>query len=123
MRKRNSASSSRPGSRIGALALLAAACLAACVGGLPRLSPAQIDRAARRWPGTTPGDLEQGRSLYVTKCSACHTLRLPSRYPARRWPAIMDSMQKQARLSDDAKELILRYLLSAADTEGATGGP
>ena len=116
MKKRSFEYSPRSASRGGAAVLLAGvAVLAACVGSLPRIFPAQAERAARWWPGTTSVDLDRGRSLYATKCSACHTLRLPSQYPPQRWPAIMDSMQRSAGLSNDSKELILRYLLTASD--------
>lgn len=79
-------------SRAAALSgLLAAA--AACSGSLPRLP---------------------GRTLYVRKCSACHTLHLPAAYPAERWPAIMEAMKGEAKLTEEEARDIERYVLTAA---------
>jgi mono/diheme cytochrome c family protein len=91
--------------------------LAACAGQIPRPTPPQARWAAQRWPGATPEALEQGRSLYIRKCSGCHTLRVPAVYSQERWPQILDKMQKRAKLSEADKESILHYVLSVKQPE------
>ncbi len=86
--------------------------LAACAGQLPRPTAPQARWAAQRWPGVTPDALEQNRSLYIAKCSGCHTLRLPSVYSEERWPQILDKMQSRAKITDAEKQQILEYVLS-----------
>ena len=94
--------------------VLAIGGLAACAGSLPRLTSAQKERAARLWPGTTARELGRGRTLYVRKCSGCHTLHLPAAYPAERWSAILDEMKGEARLPEGEAWDIERYVLTAA---------
>ena len=86
--------------------------LFACAGQIPRPTSLQAEWAAQRWPGTTSERLETGRALYVLKCSGCHTLRLPSVYSEERWPAILDKMQKRAKITDDEKQQILQFVLT-----------
>lgn len=55
-----------------------------------------------------------GRSLYAAKCTACHRLYDPSSKDAARWPAILDRMAVKAKLTDEEKETVSRYVLSFA---------
>ena len=99
--------------RLGlALALGALSGLAACAGQIPRPTSLQAQWAAQRWPAATPEALDQGRTIYIAKCSGCHTLRLPSVYAEERWPAILDKMQKRAKITDEQKEEILHFVLT-----------
>jgi hypothetical protein len=75
--------------------------LSACAGQVPHLTPR----------------FEGGRSLFITKCSGCHTLRLPQAYSAERWPGILDKMQKLAKITDEEREEILRYILAVKESE------
>jgi mono/diheme cytochrome c family protein len=88
------------------------ATLIGCAGQVPQATALQAQWAVQRWPGTTPETLVSGRTLYIAKCSGCHTLRLPSVYSQERWPVILDKMQKRAKITDDQKEQILHYVLS-----------
>jgi mono/diheme cytochrome c family protein len=88
------------------------AALFACAGQIPRPTSLQAQWAAQRWPGVTPEGLAQGRTLYIAKCSGCHTLRVPTKYSEDRWPSLLDKMQKRAKISDDEKAQILHYVLS-----------
>ena len=54
--------------------------------------------------------------LYKEKCSACHTVPLPSKHPARLWPSVLQRMQMRMKskgvkkLNREELELILEYL-------------
>ncbi len=89
--------------------------LIACAGQVPRPSPAQRDHAATQWPDVTKESLNHGRSLYIARCSGCHTLKIPQAYPAAKWPKAMDKMAARAKINDAEKELILRYVLTMAE--------
>lgn len=96
-----------------AAALLLAAL--SCGGGaVPRPTEAHLARARARWPDTTRASLEQGRQLYVARCSGCHPLHPPGTQPAARWAEVLDEMAPRARLSGAERELVLRYLTAAS---------
>lgn len=94
--------------------------LVACAGKVPHPTPLHVQRAQQRWPGLTREDLEVGRTLYLSKCSGCHTLVLPARLIAERWPPILDKMKKLAKLSDPEKEQVLHYILAIKMNEEET---
>ncbi len=98
-----------------ALRLVAAALLAgavACAAGLRHPTERDARAATSQWPGTALEDLQRGRSLYVRRCSGCHTLYLPSAYPAEAWPALVDSMSRKARLSREQQLDITRFVVT-----------
>jgi mono/diheme cytochrome c family protein len=99
---------------------LAAAALAAtlaCAGALRRPGASDADAVASDWPGTTAADLARGRALYVRRCSACHTLVVPSAYPPEAWPALVQAMAERARLSPPQQQDVARLLVALARTE------
>lgn len=105
--------SAMPFRRLLAAALLLAA--VACGGGsVPRPTDAHLARARERWPDATRASLERGRELYVARCSGCHPLHRPDSQPAGRWAELVDEMAPRARLSQDERELVLRYLTAAS---------
>jgi hypothetical protein len=75
-----------------------------------------VTAARARWPDTSRATLEQGRSLYVRRCSGCHNLYVPSDYPASAWPEIVEEMSEKAKLDRDERDQVLRYLIVASDT-------
>jgi hypothetical protein len=107
------AARSRIGLGLAALAFLAGG---GCAAGLRQPVPGDVGSAAPAWPGTTLGDLQRGRSLYVRRCSSCHTLYLPSAYRPQSWPALVESMSEKARLTTAQERDITRFVvtLSAA---------
>jgi len=52
----------------------------------------------------------QGQTLYENNCKRCHRLHNADEYTAARWPSILNSMQKKAKITDQQKELIFEYL-------------
>jgi hypothetical protein len=59
---------------------------------------------------TTLVDLQNAKKLYVKKCSSCHNLYLPSRFSYDKWRISLIKMQKNAKISDQDKWLILKYI-------------
>ena len=95
----------------------------ACGGRLPAPTAADAARACDTWRGTTLADLELGRHLYAERCSACHALYEPGRFPALRWPALVSRMSARARLPAADGEAVTRYLVVMArahDEKGPT---
>jgi len=60
--------------------------------------------------GTTLDNLMIGRNLYIEHCSSCHNLRLPQKYTATMWKENINKMQVKAKIDDEQKEIILKYL-------------
>ena len=67
-------------------------------------------------------DLEQGRGVFVSRCSNCHNLPDPAQKTAEEWPAAVDEMAARARLSDQDKANVARYLASMSARPPTTGG-
>jgi len=86
----------------------------ACAAALRHPSAPDTAAVAERWPGTTLQDLERGRSLYVRRCSGCHTLVLPETHSAADWPDYVDGMAGKARLHGGEREDIVRFLVAMA---------
>ena len=109
----------RPGRRF-AVAALAASLLAAggCAAALRQATPEDAVRLAPRWPGTTLGDLQRGRSLYVRRCSGCHNVFLPRAFPSEKWPGLVDEMAVKARLGPGERDDMVRFLVAVA-SDGA----
>ena len=113
----------RPARRLATLSLAAGlGVTAACAASLRHPSPQDAVLLAPRWPGTTLEDLERGRSLYVRRCSGCHTLVLPGTHPPGEWPKLVDDMAAKARLRPGERDDVVRFLVAvASDGESAPG--
>ena len=61
---------------------------------------------------TQQQQLLQGRKLYVDHCGSCHTLHLPKEYNEQGRQKQLDEMQVKAKISDDEKKPIFKYLTS-----------
>ena len=96
------------------ITLAAAAALVACAGSIPRPTDEHAAAAAARWPGTTRADLERGRELYVNRCSACHALIEPSRFPEEKWHEMVGEMAGRAKLGLEDRDKVLHYLVAFA---------
>lgn len=102
---------------LAAIATLAAAgILAGCAGAGAYPAPtAQHLQYAERggYPATLPS-LKNGRRLYVNRCSGCHDLYAPAKYPPGDWPRIMLDMQENAELNEVQLVDITRYLVAVS---------
>lgn len=113
---------SRLRAAVAAVMVVACVALAGCTSVIPVPTTVDSQWAQQRWPETTVATLEHGRALYVSKCSGCHSLYVPTRVPATRWPAMIDEMTRRANLLPDQRDLILRYLLTASRNAPASSG-
>jgi hypothetical protein len=103
------------------LAIVLGLLVSACAGGaIPHPNEASVSWARAEWPGSSRQSLEQGRELYVARCSGCHTLHEPRSYRAERWRDVVGVMAPRARLSPSESDLVLRYLLTMS--RGPAGG-
>ena len=104
-------------SSISWAALLGAA-LAACGGSSPIPQPTAADasRGTAHFPDLTLAELEQGRSLYVSRCGSCHTLKRPAELAPQQWDQEVREMREKngVKLSDAEAQAIVRYLTVAA---------
>lgn len=99
--------------RHAALGLVILALAVGCAA-LRHPTPGDASLASARWPGTTMADLERGRAVYVRRCSACHTLVLPTAHSAEEWPVLVDAMTEKARLTPEQREDVTRFLVALA---------
>ena len=114
-----------PFSSFPALAALSALLLGACAGSSPFPEPtAKYVEYGERYgyPATLPS-LKHGRRLYLNRCSACHTLDRPEKYPPAEWPNLVEDMASNAKANPDQVRDITRYLVSASAALRDTSAP
>jgi hypothetical protein len=117
-------------------ALLAAGLMAlvsGCAGtkAVPVPTVKHVQYASSNGYATTLPALNQGRKLYITRCSSCHNLKAPASLSAAEWPDMVERMATNAELNDVQKRAITQYLVAIAaaaqDTSSAapaaTGSP
>ena len=91
--------------------VLALAALGACTGPtVPKVGSPDVERAQLRDPGVTRASLEQGRSLYLGRCSSCHEPFAPATRTLPEWQHEVDEMRERSGIDDHAADLILAYL-------------
>jgi cytochrome c5 len=93
------------------------ALLVGCGGSpIPKPTAADATRASLHFPDVTLSELEHGRTLYVSRCGSCHTLKRPAELSAERWEIEVSEMRAKngVKLSDDEARAIVRYLATAA---------
>ena len=104
--------------RVVALAVVVGALVVStgCVS-LVRPSEVHVAWATARWPDATLTQLEQGRAVYVARCSGCHALHLPSELYPEDWPEQVREMEQEQDvvLTDDERTSMLRYLAAASE--------
>lgn len=98
--------------------ILALSILAACAGSIPVPAEHHDRWAALAWPGTTHGDLLEGRRLYVENCSGCHGLKSPKDYTEDQWKDNVREMRERAKIKETDSQLILKYLITTAQKSG-----
>jgi len=61
-------------------------------------------------------ELTVGRKLYIKQCGSCHNLYTPQTFSNEKWSEEMVEMKKEAKISDQEAELILKYLTGFKET-------
>lgn len=108
--------------RRAALGLAAGAAILALAGcastkSIPQPTAKHLEYAQRNGQVTSLETLMHGRSLYVTRCSACHRLHKPREYFSGRWPKLVADMVKNAEINDAQRRDITEYLVAVAAVE------
>jgi hypothetical protein len=62
--------------------------------------------------GVSLDTLVKGREMYIRNCNSCHGLYLPEKFSKIQWGENVERMKKKAKINDDQKEIILKYLTS-----------
>ena len=78
----------------------------------PAVSPALIANA--RSDHVDAGQLQNGRTLFVSHCLECHTLPPVTRYTREQWPHLVSRMSGRANLSAGEQAAIVAYLRAAS---------
>lgn len=97
---------------IAAVAITVAACSPKV---LTTPSQADVNRVSSIYPDYTLAQLNEGKALYLAKCSMCHAVKKPTARTAEQWQKIVPNMTKKANKNEqniDAKTEaeILKYL-------------
>ena len=61
-------------------------------------SQADADRGAQKFPGYNLGELNQGKSIYVSHCNKCHKYKVPESRNEAKWDKVIPVMAKRAKL-------------------------
>jgi cytochrome c5 len=101
---------------------VAIASFSSCAGSIPNPTEADAGWASHAWTGTSVHNLMTGRKLYVEKCGACHSLSAPAQYSVLEWERIMEKMKIRAGVSEEEKNLMMRYLVTIREVQRAESG-
>jgi len=105
-------------------AISLSAALAAC-GSSPFPQPTGADarRGNAHFANLTLAELQQGRTLYVSRCGSCHALKPPAELQPEQWQAEVTEMREKngVKLSDAEAQAIVRYLTVAAESGPSAG--
>lgn len=95
--------------------VLVAACVAAFAGcgsiepTAPVVTPAMAALAK-----VDIGELELGRLIYTTRCTACHNAERVNRYSRTEWMGILPRMAEVSRLNDAQDRSVRAYVMALA---------
>ena len=79
----------------------------------PEVTP-QLGRANSN-QNVSQAQLQQGRTLFVSRCIECHTLPPVAAHTAAQWPSLIKEMADRASLKPAERSAILAYILAARD--------
>lgn len=99
------------------LVALAAGLAFGCASSLPVAGVADASRTGHR-----ADELNEGRTLYLTRCARCHEAYAPSTRTAAEWTTEVDEMSERAGLDDAESIRVARYLTAFAAGESDAVG-
>lgn len=88
--------------------VIVAQVLMSCTSSLP--TPGKDDLKQDRFDTLSLDELLDGRTLYITKCSGCHSLYLPKQYSSQTWDTILTVMNPKAKITNEEASRIRMYL-------------
>jgi hypothetical protein len=86
-----------------------------CSGSIPEPTSRHVEHASQQWPGVNKESLMEGRKLYISSCSGCHSLISPSQFTVSQWDTILISMKPHAKLTIKEYEIIRMYVLAMSN--------
>jgi mono/diheme cytochrome c family protein len=75
-------------------------------GGSSLYTPTSADVTAT----ATLTDLQQGRTLYINNCNACHGLYSPDDYNSTQWKSILSNMGPRTSMTSAQILLVSKYV-------------
>ena len=105
--------------RGGLLISVGVALGAAGCASLPQPTPADVTRAQGEFPGTTLVSLSDARKTFVTTCSGCHALHLPTEFPPQKWPELVNEMVtvQKVKLSSQQRQQIEEFVVVMSEAK------
>jgi hypothetical protein len=94
-------------SKLAVVASLVTLSFGACATAIPHLTQQQLVLAQEKWPGVERASLEHGRSLYVTRCAACHEAPHPDELDGTQ---LIGEMADRAHLSAEEQALVIQFI-------------
>jgi len=82
---------------------------------------APLEIAQKRWSGTTAEDLNAGKSIYQNECTRCHKPVPITSLSEAKWQHEIDKMSPKAKLTDDQKNKLTRFILSYREANQNVG--
>ena len=61
-----------------------------------------------------PALVEAGKSVYTTKCTKCHALKVVDNYTVEKWTGILQSMIPKAKLDETESAQVTAYVTANA---------
>lgn len=88
--------------------------LAALMGGCVSMDTAapRVETLAAGSGAAGRSHLEQGRTLYVTKCARCHAPEPVRNYSAAKWAKILPEMIDDAKLNPVEADALKAYVIA-----------
>ena len=83
--------------------------LYSCASSIPHSDASHQLWAEKRWAAV---HLDEGRSLYVTNCSGCHSLHSPLEHTEIEWTKLFDEMASKAHMTQQDSTSVLAYLVT-----------
>lgn len=68
--------------------------------------------AQKRWPDATMAQLDEGKQIFNGQCTKCHGAKKMSSGDEAKWEKDINRMAPKARISDDQKEKLKRYVFT-----------
>jgi hypothetical protein len=88
--------------------------LSGCATVLERPTAQDAHWVEQQGAHTNLAGLQAGRNLYVSRCAACHSLRLPEELTPAEWPRKVEDMGERAHLDRGQRQLVAWYLTSTS---------
>ena len=73
---------------------------------------AQLNAIKSKYPGVTMDKLKEGYGIFTGPCTKCHKPKNLYKRSEEELPGIIDRMAKKAKINDEQKDAVLKYVLS-----------